>query len=310
MSGPRVSVCLVTYNHERWVGEAIESVLSQDLEDLEVVVGEDASQDRTRSIVEGYAARDSRVRLLPAGPNLGGRENLARTYRACVGEFVNVLDGDDFFCSSDKLSAQVAMLDADPTLSACFAASSEVDLEGQPLRDPKHPYPQKDRYDFRDFSRYCLSDSAAMLRRRETLSELPDLFYEAPQGDWPMHILTAVQGDIGYIPRALSAYRIHPGGVWNQKSDLQKIESNLRCQELFLAHLPESVVREIRPVIAKRVHRQSQEARDRGELETALRLQEWLRTHCKGALPWKKLWRERWRLRKALRAAAAAGAAS
>ena len=301
MSQPRVSICLVTYNHEKWIGEALESVLTQDFEDFEVVVGEDASTDNTRSIVEDHARRDARVRLLPKGPNLGGRENLARTHAACKGEFINVLDGDDYFCSTRKLSLQVALLDDDQTLSACFAASNEVDLNGAPLRDPKHPYPLKDRYDLKDFARYCLSDSAAMMRRRSVLQKMPTLYYVAPQGDWPMHILTAIEGDIGYLPEPLTAYRIHPGGVWNRKTENEKFLSNLRCQELFLEHLPEAAVREIHPVIAKRAHQYSAEARRNDDLDTALVLQQWLDDHCKGVLPWKKRFKERWRLRAALR---------
>ena len=69
---------MITYNHERWIRQAIESVLCQDFRDLEVVVGDDASTDATLAIVSDLAARDPRLRPLPTHQNPGGKKSFAR----------------------------------------------------------------------------------------------------------------------------------------------------------------------------------------------------------------------------------------
>ncbi|MFT5291873.1 MAG: glycosyltransferase involved in cell wall biosynthesis [Planctomycetota bacterium] len=287
---------MITYNHKRWIREAIESVLAQEFQDFEIVVGDDVSTDGTTEIVAEYAARDPRVRLLPSDKNLGGRKNFARTYSACRGEFINALDGDDYFLDPQKLKLQVELLDRNPDLVGVFAGSQEVEEDGTPIGEGKHPRPPKARYTILDFARYCLSDSAAMMTRRAVFGELPELFYSPPQGDWPLHILNAMHGDFGYIESVFTAYRIHPDGVWNKKSLVEKVAANLEVQRQFLIHLPADTVRQIRPVIARSVLGQIKPIARQGECEAAKILLDWLGEHCKGMLPQRKIRKARLRL--------------
>ncbi|MFT5050479.1 MAG: glycosyltransferase involved in cell wall biosynthesis [Chlamydiales bacterium] len=294
---------MLAYNHEKWIGQAIESVLAQDFEDFEIVIGDDASTDRTLAIVQEYAAKDARVRPLPSEKNLGGRPNFKRTHGACRGDFINVLDGDDYFIDDQKLGLQVRMLDQDPSLAGCFTGSQEVALDGTPLGPGKHPKPRKERYTIFDFARYCMSDCAAMMYRRGHFEELPELFFSCPQGDWPLHMLNALHGDFGYIHRVSSAYRIHAGGVWNKKSSKAKILANLECQRQFLIHLPPDTVREIRPAIARSAWGKLKPLLAMGEWDSVEMLLGWLNTHCKGHVPLRKTLKARIRLRLARRRA-------
>ena len=104
-----VSVVVPLYNTEKYIAECIESVLDQTLRDLEVLVIDDGSRDRSMEIVEEIASQDSRVRLLrhPGGANLG----VSRTRRLGImeakGEYLAFLDADDAFEPS-KLERQVA----------------------------------------------------------------------------------------------------------------------------------------------------------------------------------------------------------
>src|SRR5436190_14839819 len=119
---PKVSVLLMTYNHERFIGQAIESVLAQETDfPFELVIGEDCSTDGTRRICESFAASDpERVRLLPSPRNLGLLANYMRTWEACRGDFIATVDGDDFWLSPEKLATQVSALESNPRLSMCF----------------------------------------------------------------------------------------------------------------------------------------------------------------------------------------------
>src|SRR5206468_8720384 len=104
-----------------FVGKAIESVLTQDLDaGVELVIGEDCSVDSTRSIVERYAARfPGVVRLVTSSENVGVMKNFVRTIEACRGDYIAFLEADDYWTSEDKLRLQTAFLDEHPDCALC-----------------------------------------------------------------------------------------------------------------------------------------------------------------------------------------------
>ena len=110
-----VSVCITTFNHAPYIGRAIESVQRQRVTfPIEIIIGDDCSQDATLSIVERYAAEDSRIRVLRAERNEGMHLNYRRTLLAARGRWVALCDGDDFWSDDEKLARQIAALDASP----------------------------------------------------------------------------------------------------------------------------------------------------------------------------------------------------
>ena len=124
---------VVTYNHARFVRQALDSALAQRLpQPFEVLVSEDCSTDGTREIVQEYAKRHPHlVRLLLSERNLHSNEVVARGVRAARGRYVAVLDGDDYWTSDDKLGAQVAFLDVRPDVTICFHNVQVVDEHSQ-----------------------------------------------------------------------------------------------------------------------------------------------------------------------------------
>jgi glycosyltransferase involved in cell wall biosynthesis len=128
---PRVSVVIPSYNHERFVGAAVESVLAQSWTDLELIVVDDRSTDGSTKMFE--RVRDSRFHFTVQPENLGISAAMNAGIRASRGEFVAVLGSDDSF-RADKLAAQVAVLDAHPDVAAVFTRPEVVDDDGR-LRD-------------------------------------------------------------------------------------------------------------------------------------------------------------------------------
>jgi len=127
MSEPLVSVSMITYNQQPYIGEAIECVLRQETEDpFELVIGEDCSMDGTREIVEDYRQRHpDLIRVIRSERNVGLRENDARTLAACRGQYIAFCEGDDFWHRRDKLRLQVEYLEAHPE---CGMVCSDFDL--------------------------------------------------------------------------------------------------------------------------------------------------------------------------------------
>jgi glycosyltransferase involved in cell wall biosynthesis len=220
----RVSVSLLTYNHERYVAQAIESVLAQRGVDFELVVSEDHSTDGTRAIVEDYAARHpDRIRVLPSPQNVGMTRAFARGIEAARGTYVALLDGDDYWTSADKLRLQADFLDAHPECAICFHNVTVVYEDGSephPFHspDPRHylsramPKPVSTLADVApgNFMQTC-----SVMFRRGLFGEFPAWFEQLVVADWPLHVLNAEHGDIGYIDETMAVYRVHAGGVWS-----------------------------------------------------------------------------------------------
>lgn len=129
-STPTVSVVIAAYNAEDFIADAVESVLVQTLDDLELIVVNDGSTDRTREILENYEA-DSRMQVIDQA-NAGC--SAARNHGAMLadGKFVAIVDADDI-CWPRKLELQVRTFEDDDTLGVVGTHARMVDQDGQPL---------------------------------------------------------------------------------------------------------------------------------------------------------------------------------
>lgn len=222
---PRVSVCFITYNHETYVAQAIESVVAQRTTfDYEIVVGEDCSTDGTRRIVEAYAERyPGRIRLNLQTENRGLLRNFLTTFESCRGEYVALLDGDDFWTSSRKLQKQVDFLDEYPDCSICFHDVEVLLPDGSVCEvnytRPDHP-PFATIEDL--FETNFIATCSAMLRKC-ALPGLPPWYASSPLEDWPLYILYAERGKIGYLKEPMGVYRSHGRGLWSALDPVAQI---------------------------------------------------------------------------------------
>lgn len=129
----KASVIIFTYNQEKTVGRAIESVLRQECEDpWEIVLSDDCSTDGTRVICEEYAARyPERIRLMPKVGNRGLVGNYFDAFEFARGEYISDCAGDDEWVDPSRLQRQIEVLEANPDVSVCYS-DVEVAEEGKP----------------------------------------------------------------------------------------------------------------------------------------------------------------------------------
>src|SRR4051794_11773039 len=121
--GPmKLTVAMITYNHEPFIAQALDSILMQQVSfDHEILIGEDCSTDRTREIVRAYRQRyPDKIRLQLPETNRGMMQNFVAVLAAARGDYVALLEGDDYWTAPDKLARQVAYLDAHPECAICF----------------------------------------------------------------------------------------------------------------------------------------------------------------------------------------------
>ena len=236
---------MVTYQQVDWVGPAIESVLAQDLGDLEVVVGDDGSTDGTLDVLHALAATDTRVRLLPFTQHTGSQKNFMRTLAACRAGYVQQLDGDDLFTGDEKLRIQADFLDEHVECASCFTASHEVDADGHRTSPARPPPGRRARYTLEDFAARNLAHSGSVMLRAALVPELPGWLAELPAVDWPLHVLHLQHGDAGYVDADLSAHRVHPGGIWSCLDSAGREALDRTTQGALLDHLEPASARRI-----------------------------------------------------------------
>jgi glycosyltransferase involved in cell wall biosynthesis len=223
---------MLAYNHAPFIAQAISSVLAQETTfDYEIVIGEDRSTDDTRAIVCDFAARHpTRIRPLFRERNMGGMRNFISTFGACRGKYTALLDGDDRWTDPRKLQLQVNAMDAHPEWSTCYHRSLVVTTDGSA---PPALYPRGERPPVSHLAELFECDfmcTASVMYRRGLLNRLPDDFEQLAMGDWPLHILYAVHGPVGFIDRTMAEYRIHPGGLWSPRPATYQLE---RAAEMF-----------------------------------------------------------------------------
>lgn len=221
----KVSVLITTYNQEGFIAQALGSALMQQVTfPFEIVLGEDASTDLTREIVAEFAKKfPDKLRVLyrdeteaqrDRAAGVGGKGSFVNCLAACKGEYVALLDGDDYWTSSYKLQRQVEFLDQHPDFAICFHGAKIVDDEGTQQAAGASAPSQLEVLSFEDVLIANSIPACAAMFRRGLFGELPDWFYGVTLGDWALHLLNAQHGKIGRLSEVMAAYRVHPDGFW------------------------------------------------------------------------------------------------
>lgn len=223
---PRLSVSMISFNQEPFIAQAVKSVLTQKTAfPIELVVGDDQSTDGTREILTALQReRPDVIRLLPSERRLGAVRNFTRTIGACRGQYVALLDGDDYWTSPDKLQLQVDFLDSHQECVSCFHRVTSLFEDGH--AEPTYPPGRKPAYTLRDILLRNFIPTCSMVFRSKLFDAFPSWYFEKQViGDWELHVLNARLGEIGYLDEDMGVYRIHSGGMF---TGISLVERTLR----------------------------------------------------------------------------------
>ena len=219
VADPTVSVLLLAYKHEKYIAQAIESIVAQVCSfPIEILIGEDFSDDRTYEICLEYQRRYPRViRLISAGVNVGGCKNYLRLFSRARGAYVAICDGDDYWCSQTKLERQVELFRRDTNLVMTFSRSRILKNEKVCI-DVIGPSSLKTRFQLSDMVRGNFVPSSTVCYKSNTVLSLPEWYLESPFGDWAMHLFHMEKGDAAMLPDITAIYRVHNGGAYSALS--------------------------------------------------------------------------------------------
>lgn len=213
---PRVSICMPTFNYARYLPEAIESVLSQDYSDFELLVIDDCSQDDTITVVQAYADADQRIVFSVNERNLGMVENWNHCLGKARGEYVKFLFGDDMLSRPDALRSMVACLDSDKDISLVGSPRNLIDDDSSQLKTLSY-FPQGTVIPGTAAISRCLCDqrnqnligepSVVMFRKSQAHRGFNPLYRQLV--DLEMWFYLLEQGKYAHLDKPLSSFRIH-----------------------------------------------------------------------------------------------------
>jgi glycosyltransferase involved in cell wall biosynthesis len=230
----KLSVVMVTYNHERFIAQALSSVLAQRTDfEFEIIVAEDCSTDGTRAIVMDFARRHpGKILPLLRERNLGMMANFKDALAACGGSYVALLEGDDYWIRDDKLQSQVDFLDAHPDHAVCCARAQ---YRNEMTGNHSYIWPSiaPGSYALSDLlGADCWIVTCTVMYRWGSVGPLPDWILPLKVADWPLHLLVARSGKIRLMDEVTSVYRLHSGGAWNS---MARVDQLLAQREMHLA---------------------------------------------------------------------------
>ncbi|MGE5294773.1 MAG: glycosyltransferase [Solirubrobacterales bacterium] len=267
----KVSAVILTYNHERFIAEAIEGFLMQRVNfPCELVIIDDCSTDGTRQIVRRYWEKASgRIRVLLNRHNIGARASIVRAYAACRGDYVAFLDGDDYWVCPDKLQRQADLLDSRPDYAMCFHSVTVVWDDGRQKPAVMRPPKIKEVYALADLLECNVIQACSPMYRKGLFREHPAWVYLTPVMDWAHHVLHAQYGDIGYIDEPMGVYRQHAGGVYSAKDEATKLRIAVDTLRRLRCVVPREHRARVRHSLGLSYCRLAREYCDRGRYDEA-----------------------------------------
>lgn len=227
----KLSVLLVTYNHEKYLRKALDCLFAQQYsEPIELVVADDSSSDSTMDIFKSYEKQESRFifKYLDNSINLGITRNYQRAFAACSGEYIAVLEGDDYWISPFKLQRQVDFLDNHWESNLC-SVNYLVYEENRAHFYPRTAIGQSHRLiSARDLiADNLVGNFSTCMYRKSALDNLPVELFNIRSYDWIVNICVAQASMIGFLEEPMSVYRLHSKGVWSNTPHIKQLKLQL-----------------------------------------------------------------------------------
>lgn len=219
-SDPLVTVCVIAYNQRQYIRDCLDGIVSQRTNfPVEVLVRDDYSTDGTERIVAEYAQQHpTLIRQVNAAENIGANKGLQLLFAQARGKYVALCEGDDYWIDDQKLSKQVACMEADSScafsghrayiLGSTGDAKPAFDKGGEPVRFNLQEV-------LSTLGQYA--PTASFLIRREALGSLPAWFSDAPVADFFLAAYALTKGRGLFLPDLMSVYRLGSIGSWTSE---------------------------------------------------------------------------------------------
>lgn len=238
---PTVSTAILSYNHQEFIVEAIESALEQRGDFThEILLADDGSSDGTARIMARYAARyPNRIRNISTGGNLGISANYQHCFREAAGNHIAILEGDDYWTDLDKNARQADFLASQPEAGAIFSRIELFDMARNSRRVLKRQDDLPSLLTGEHFARNqhlnLIVNFSSMMFRRSILLGLPSSIYHPRLSEIALAFYLDRIGKIGFIDKVMGVYRLNPSSVWTGSDQMGQLEQAIAARAGALA---------------------------------------------------------------------------
>ena len=229
----KVSVVMVTHNHEKYIAKAIEGILMQNCDfEVELIIGDDCSPDGIAEIVKKYIDTHPNghwINYTRHEINKGMMPNFIWTLEHSKGKYIALCDGDDYWTDPYKLQKQVDFLEANPDVSIICHDAIVVDSEGKKIEDSAYTYPNHKSDFSSDELMKCTGNVLTLtMCFRNVLSEIPKEMKKAFFGDTFLTSLLGQYGGSKFLPEKMAAYRQSGTGVYSGAKISDRLGNSIR----------------------------------------------------------------------------------
>ncbi|WP_298973438.1 glycosyltransferase [uncultured Psychrobacter sp.] len=221
-TAPLVSIVCITYNHERYIRDALNGFLMQKTDyPFEVLIHDDASKDNTADIIRDYEQRYPNIikpiyqteNQYSKGIKISPTFNFPRAQ----GDYIALCEGDDFWTCSDKLSRQVSFLRKNPKIFLSIHRA-HICMDNQ-ITDVSTSHGESEtvlssKLVYTTAGQFC--PTASMVIARDKVAVMPEFFARVPIGDFFLEAISAI-GGVHYLPEVCSVYRLGSSGSWTNR---------------------------------------------------------------------------------------------
>jgi len=242
MPEPLVSVLILSYNHEKYIRDAIEGCLDQKTDfPYEIIIHDDASTDETAKIIKEYAKKypELIIPILQSENQYSKGDKIINTIMIPIskGKYIAFCEGDDYWCAQEKLQIQVEIMEKQPEISMCFHANKQIFLTTN--KAINRYYHDGNRY-FNNSDVISLGGRfyhmATCLVRKDIFEDIPSWYYLASVGDIPLALLAGQKGKLFYLDQIMSVHRLGVQDAWSMriKNDANQFVNYVEKYKLML----------------------------------------------------------------------------
>jgi len=214
---PMVSVCMITYGHENFIEQAINSVLMQQTDfDIELIVANDCSPDNTDIVIQRILKENPKasfVRYIKHEKNIGMMPNFLTTINQCKGKYIALCEGDDYWTDHFKLQKQVDLLENNLESIGCY---HRVEILNETLKEINYSHIYNEpiaNASTIDILKCHFIPTLSLVFRNDKALVFPKWFSESPVGDIPLELLLSLKGNFKFLEDTMGVYRYSDKGV-------------------------------------------------------------------------------------------------
>lgn len=244
----KVSVCMITYNHEPYIEQAIHGVLSQNFDfDVELVISDDASNDKTHEKIIAIINKNEskvKIRYFRNIENIGMINNFIQAISKCKGQYIALCEGDDYWTDFNKIKTQTSILDRQSEISGVATNCDFVDAKNNKLG--KFGLYEDKLFDTKSLLGERFFHTATLIFRACNFpNDYPDNILS---GDRLLYILLSLKGDILCLGASTAVYRKHTSGLSSNVTSTQLMR-DLNMINYLNSKLDKSIIHKLKAYI-------------------------------------------------------------